>query len=97
MIIDSCKIIISNFETSVLMISAALAAISVGILLLSATTSVFAAQFSFDPLSGKAARQADPVIPASIIAIGALAGAFVIVLERRKAKGIWFSDNERLK
>jgi hypothetical protein len=33
----------------------------------------------------------------SIVAIASLIGAVLILLERRKAKGIWFSNSERMR
>ncbi|HKU48713.1 MAG TPA: hypothetical protein VJP79_02065 [Nitrososphaera sp.] len=61
------------------------------------TTNAFAMQFSFDPSSGKAIDQPGFAVPGSIIAIVSGIGALVIVLERRRAKGIWFSNSERLR
>lgn len=61
------------------------------------TSSAYAAQFAFDPLSGNATKQADSLIPAGLVAIASLFGALIIVLERKKSKGIWFSNRERLK
>ena len=62
-----------------------------------ATASAYATQFSFDPSTGEPHGQFDFGMPAAIIAIASIAGAFLIINERRKAKGIWFSDSERLK
>jgi hypothetical protein len=66
-------------------------------LLFLATANAYAVQFSFDPSTGEPYRQSDFGLPAAIIGIAAAAGALLIVNERRKAKGIWFSDSERLK
>ncbi|MGH9879769.1 MAG: hypothetical protein ACRD5H_19240 [Nitrososphaerales archaeon] len=66
-------------------------------LLFPVTDNAFAAQFAFDPHSGIGSSPPGGVIPVAIVAIASLLGAILIVLERRKAKGIWFSDSERLK
>ena len=66
-------------------------------LLFLATTNAYAAQFSFDPSSGEPYGHIDFRMPAAIIAVVSVAGAFVIINERRKAKGIWFSDSGPLK
>jgi hypothetical protein len=57
----------------------------------------FAAQFAFDPRSGMGSKQLGSLIPVAIIAVALLLGAILIALERKKAKGIWFSNSERLK
>jgi|GEM_PF-1516773 hypothetical protein len=57
----------------------------------------FAAQFAFDPRSGMGSKQLGSLIPVAIIAVASLLGAILIALERKKAKGIWFSNSERLK
>jgi hypothetical protein len=67
------------------------------ILLLLAATNAYAMQFSFDPSTGEPYRQIDFSMPSSIIAIVSVAGAILIISERRKARGIWFSGGERLK
>ena len=56
-----------------------------------------AVQFSFDPSTGEPYGQFDFGMPAALIALASAAGAFLIIHERRKARGIWFSDSERLK
>jgi hypothetical protein len=61
------------------------------------TDNAFAAQFAFDPDSGTGIKQQGILIPAAIVAMAFLLGAILIVLERRKARGIWFSNSERLK
>ena len=66
-------------------------------LLFLATANAYAAQFSFNPSTGEPQGQFDFQLPAALIGIAAVAGAFLVVYERRKAKGIWFSDSERLK
>ena len=66
-------------------------------LLVLATDDALAAQFAFDPHSGIGPKQPGSLIPVAIIAIASLLGAILIALERRKAKGIWFSNSERLK
>ena len=66
-------------------------------LLFLATTNAYAAQFSFDPSSGEPYGHIDFRMPAAIIAEVSVAGVFLIINERRKARGIWFSDNGPLK
>ena len=66
-------------------------------LLVLVTDNALAAQFAFDPHSGIGSKQPGSLIPVAIIAIASLLGAILIALERRKAKGIWFSNSERLK
>jgi hypothetical protein len=62
-----------------------------------AVTNSYAAQFAFDPDSKISFGKPDNIVPIGIIVIASLVGAVVIALERRKAKGIWFSNNERMK
>lgn len=62
-----------------------------------AASNAYAVEFIFDPLSGNATKQVDYTVPAAFVGIAMLVGALVIVLERKKAKGIWFSNSERLK
>ena len=57
----------------------------------------FAVQFAFDPHTAIATRQQASPIPVAIVAIAFLLGSILIVLERRKAKGIWFSNSGRLR
>lgn len=66
-------------------------------LLFLATTSAYAAQFSFNPSTGEPHGQFDFSLPTAMIAIASAAGALLMIHERRKARGIWFSDSERLK
>ena len=61
------------------------------------TTNAYATQFSFDPATGEPNGKFDFRLPAARIGIIAAAGAFLTIHERRKAKGIWFSNNEPLK
>lgn len=67
------------------------------VLLFLATTNAYATQFSFNPSTGEPYGQLDLRLPAAIVAIVSVAGALLIVSERRRAKGIWFSGSERLK
>lgn len=67
------------------------------ILLFLATTDAYATQFSFNPSTGEPYGQLDLRLPGTIVIIASVAGALLIVNERRKSKGIWFSDSERLK
>ena len=78
------------------MITTALAIAALALLGFVATNS-YAAQFSFDPDSRVNIEKPDNVVPIGIIAIASLAGALIIALERKKAKGIWFSNNERMR
>lgn len=57
----------------------------------------FAEQFAFDPHSSIGSNQHGSVIPVAIVAIVSAVGSILILLERRKAKGIWFSNSERLR
>jgi hypothetical protein len=66
-------------------------------LLFLATANAYAAQFSFDPSTGEPQRQINSSLPAALIMIIFIAGVFLIIRERKKAKGIWFSDSRRLK
>jgi hypothetical protein len=66
-------------------------------LLFLVAANAYAVQFSFDPSTGEPQRQIHFSLPIAIIAIVSIAGAFLIIHERRKARGIWFSDSERLK
>ena len=66
-------------------------------LVTSLSSSAYAAQFSFDPSNGNALKHADYTLPAALIAIASLVGGLLIVLERKKARGIWFSNNERMR
>jgi hypothetical protein len=65
-------------------------------LLFLATTNAYAVQFSFNTSTGEPSGQSDFSLPAALIALASVAGAFLIVNERRKARGIWFSNSERL-
>jgi hypothetical protein len=62
-----------------------------------ATTNAYAVQFSFDPSTGNSLKSADFGLPAVLIVSTSLIGALLIINERRRARGIWFSNNERLK
>lgn len=79
-------------------ILAAPAAILFMMLLLTTTASaVYAVQFSFDPSSGEPYGQVDFGMPALLIGLAAITGILLAINERRKAKGIWFSNNERMR
>jgi hypothetical protein len=67
------------------------------VLLFLAATDAYAAQFSFNPSTGEPRGQLDLRLPGALVAVASVAGALLIVSERRKAKGIWFSGSERLK
>ncbi|HZC88009.1 MAG TPA: hypothetical protein VE199_00195 [Nitrososphaera sp.] len=66
-----------------------------------ATTStngnVHAVKFSFDSSTGESQQPANFGLPAALIGIASLAGVVLIINERKKSKGIWFSNSERLK
>lgn len=62
-----------------------------------AQSSALATRFSFDPASGTPLTPANYIIPIAVVAIVSFVGALLIVSERKKAKGIWFSNGERLK
>ena len=72
-------------------------AVPIVLLLFLAATNAYAAQFSFNPSTGAPYGQSDFRLPVGIVALMSAAGAILIVHERKKAKGIWFSDSERLK
>jgi hypothetical protein len=62
-----------------------------------AVTNSYAAQFAFDPDSRINIEKPDNIVPIGIVVIASLVGALIIALERKKAKGIWFSNNERMR
>jgi uncharacterized integral membrane protein len=66
-------------------------------LLFLATTNAYATQFSFNTSTGEPSGQFDFSLPAAMIALASVVGAILIIYERRKARGIWFSNSERLK
>ncbi|HEX7032221.1 MAG TPA: hypothetical protein VF172_04405 [Nitrososphaera sp.] len=66
-------------------------------LLFLAVADAYATSFSFNPSTGELYGQIDIRLPAAIVAVTSAAGVFLIINERRKAKGIWFSDSGRLK
>jgi hypothetical protein len=67
------------------------------IVLFLATTNAYAKELSFDPSTGKLYDQFDLRLPAALVEIASGAAALLIVNERKKVKGIWFSDSRRLK
>ena len=67
------------------------------VLLFLAMANAYATQFPSDASTGESYGQSDFGLPAATITIVSAAGAFLIISERRKARGIWFSDSERLK
>lgn len=66
-------------------------------LLTTTASAVYAVQFSFDPSSGEPYGQVDFGMPALLIGLVAITGFLLVINERRKAKGIWFSNNERMR
>ena len=74
----------------------AMAIAALALLGLTASNS-YAAQFAFDPDIRTGLENPNNIVPIGIIAIASLAGALIIALERKKAKGIWSSNNERMK
>jgi hypothetical protein len=62
-----------------------------------AVTNSYASQFAFDPDSRINFGKPDNIVPIGIIVIACLVGAVIIAMERRKAKGIWFSNSERMR
>ena len=58
---------------------------------------VHAVKFSFDSSTGESQQPANFGLPAALIGIASLAGVVLIINERKKSKGIWFSNSERLK
>jgi hypothetical protein len=78
-------------------VKALILAVPIAMLFLAAAADAYAAQFSFNPSTGEPYGQFDLRLPAAIVAVTSVAGALLIISERRKSKGIWFSDSERLK
>ena len=72
-------------------------ATTVVILMILATTNAYAVEFVFDPHSGDATKKVDFLVPAALVVIALVLGGLIIALERRKAKGIWFSNSGTLK
>ncbi len=66
-------------------------------LLFLVTINAYAVQFSFNTSTGEPSGQFDFTVPAALIMLASAVGAVLIINERRKAKGIWFSNSERLK
>ena len=66
-------------------------------LLFLATFNAYATQFYFNTSIGKSPDQVNFDLPAILIVLASVAGALLIIKERKKARGIWFSNNERLK
>jgi hypothetical protein len=66
-------------------------------ILTTTASAVYAVQFSFDPSSGEPYGQVDFGMPALLIGLAAITGILLAINERRKAKGIWFSNNERMR
>ena len=76
---------------------AAILTIAVIATVVMAPASALATQFSFDPVAVISPHNTDFSLPVSLVAIVSLLGGLVILLERKKARGIWFSNNERLR
>lgn len=57
----------------------------------------YAMKFSFDPSSGLATKPAGSPVPVAIVVVASLVGGLLIVLERKKARGIWFSDSGKMR
>jgi hypothetical protein len=66
-------------------------------LLLLAGSTAEAAQFSFDVASGDVVDRPDSIIPVGLVVAVSLIGALLIVLERKKARGIWSTNDRRLR
>lgn len=66
-------------------------------MLTTTASAVYAVQFSFDPSSGEPYGQVDFGMPALLIGLVAITGFLLVINERRKAKGIWSSNNERMR
>ncbi len=78
-------------------IIAAPAAVAILLFLATTTTNAYAEQFSFDPSTGQVFRAGDFALPGLLIGIASLVGALLIINEKRKAKGIWFSNSEKMR
>lgn len=67
------------------------------LLLAVVTTNAYAAKFSFDPSTGESLSNIDYRLPAVLISTTSIVGALLIINERKKANGVWFSNSGRLK
>ena len=84
-------------RTYILAAPAAILFLMMMLMLTTTASAVYAVQFSFDPSSGKPYGQVDFGMPALLIGLAAITGFLLVINERRKAKGIWFSNNERMR
>lgn len=84
-------------RTYILAAPAAILFLTMMMLLTTTASAVYAVQFSFDPSSGEPYGQVDFGMPALLIGLAAITGFLLVINERRKAKGIWFSNNERMR
>jgi hypothetical protein len=84
-------------RTYILAAPAAILFLMMMLLLTTTASAVYAVQFSFDPSSGEPYGQVDFGMPALLIGLAAITGFLLVINERRKAKGIWFSNNERMR
>lgn len=84
-------------RTYILAAPAAILFLMMMMLLTTTASAVYAVQFSFDPSSGEPYGQVDFGMPALLIGLAAITGFLLVINERRKAKGIWFSNNERMR
>lgn len=66
-------------------------------LLLVVGSTAEAAQFSFDVVSEEATGRPDSIIPVGLVVAVSLIGALLIVLERKKARGMWSTNDRRLR
>ena len=90
-------IIVISFLRSLFHMRAIVLLIGITAGLFFASSGAYAVKFSFDPSSGTPLMAANYALPSAIIAVASILGAIIIAFERKKAKGIWFSDGERLK
>lgn len=84
-------------RTYILAAPAAILFLMMMMMLTTTASAVYAVQFSFDPSSGEPYGQVDFGMPALLIGLVAITGFLLVINERRKAKGIWFSNNERMR
>ena len=78
-------------------IVAAPAAVAILLFLAITTTNAYAEEFQFDPSTGQVFKAGDFALPGLLIALASAVGAFLLINEKRKAKGIWFSNSEKMR
>ncbi|MEO9321571.1 MAG: hypothetical protein ABI361_12970 [Nitrososphaera sp.] len=84
-------------RTSSILIVASLAALGAFSALVTMFSNVSALEFSFDPNGGYPLSSQNFTLPVLLIGLVSLGGIFIIAGERKKAKGIWFTNKENLR